>query len=188
MVHSHGSQSRSRLEDADIENCLWQQIWVMNQIYYWESCLSVWEQDYNYVRAMRWILWVYSLLQHLLPATHFEQVAGEVNLVQVIVDPAECLTDQQFHWRIYWRRRWRRRWTCSPWRGKEKIDRREWKAVQKHHHHHARPTRGNRTTIMGSGLFIDLLLNVLPWLNGSCLTHVNTVNSCVQRRDRIRGV
>lgn len=47
------------------------------------------------------VVLVYSLLQHLLPATHFEQVAGEVDLVQVIVDPTESLTDQQLHWRTH---------------------------------------------------------------------------------------
>lgn len=43
----------------------------------------------------------YSLLQHLLPTAHLEQVTGEVHLVQVIVDPAEGLADQQLHRRTH---------------------------------------------------------------------------------------
>lgn len=45
----------------------------------------------------------YSLLQHFLPTAHFEQIAGEVHLIQVIVNPAESLTDQQLHWRTHCR-------------------------------------------------------------------------------------
>lgn len=41
------------------------------------------------------------LLQHLLPAAHFEQVAGEVHLVQIIMHPAQSLTDQQLHRRTH---------------------------------------------------------------------------------------
>lgn len=44
----------------------------------------------------------HSLLQNLLLPTNFEQVAGEVHLVQVIMDPAQSLTDQQLHWRTHW--------------------------------------------------------------------------------------
>lgn len=47
----------------------------------------------------------HSLLQHLFLATDFEQVAGEVYLVQVVVDPAESLTDQQLHWRTHWKKK-----------------------------------------------------------------------------------
>lgn len=42
-----------------------------------------------------------SPLQHLLPTAHFEQVAGEVHLVQVVMDPAQSLADQQLHWRTH---------------------------------------------------------------------------------------
>lgn len=44
---------------------------------------------------------VYSLLQHLFPAADFEQVAGEVHLVQVVMNPAQSLTDQQLHGRTH---------------------------------------------------------------------------------------
>ena len=63
---------------------------------------NAWEKRFQEVPE-RVMLWKYSLLQHLLSTTDFEQITGEVHLVQVIMDPAESLTDQQLHWRTHWR-------------------------------------------------------------------------------------